>query len=191
MSSLYSPSTAAVTENSRESASLESDVTLLMEALRINNRDEWEGKPQQEAFRLYEVVPPVGKSQPASCSAAIAAVARGLPPHQTDESTASSDSLNALMTDYVHAVRSLHAFDAQIAATGISESATGERGDAADGVVSLEEATAPSKAAADDGSASTTDAKLAEAAAPIDMAELLAALDRLPSITVDKEGQRR
>ncbi|TPP53885.1 zinc-finger of acetyl-transferase ESCO family protein [Leishmania donovani] len=183
MSSPYSPPRAVVTDNSKDDAFLVKDLTLLMAALRLNNSDDWAGKPQQETFRVYETMPPVATAQPSPCSADVGDAARGSSPHDSDKSDASSDSLSTLMTGYVHAVRALHAFDAQMAADGIRESATAEAGHTGGGVVGAEEeATTPCKAAADDGSSSAANTKRAEAAAPVDMAELLAAPDLLPFV---------
>ncbi|CAG9567243.1 hypothetical protein LMJF_03_0170 [Leishmania major strain Friedlin] len=190
MSSPYSPPTAAVTDNSQDDAFLEKDLALLMAALRLNNSDDWAGKPQQETFRVYETVPPAVTPQPSSCSADVGDAARGSSPHNSDKSDASSDSLNALMADYVHAVRALHAFDARTAADGIRESVTAEAGHTGGGVVDAEaEATTPCKAAADDGSCSAANTKCADAAAPVDMAEPLAVLDPLPCLTIDAQGE--
>ncbi|KAG5487694.1 hypothetical protein LSCM1_08057 [Leishmania martiniquensis] len=176
-----SPTVAVAGGCSREGASLEKDVALLMAALRINNGDEWEGKPQQETFRMFEGGPPVGEARPSSCSAEVAQWSGGLPARETDTRDDNSDSLNALMKDYVLAVHGLHLFDAQMAADGVCESATGERDAATDGaVVVKEEATVPSKAAADDSSSSATGVNLAE----------VAVLDRLPSITGKGKGEQ-
>ncbi|CBZ23151.1 hypothetical protein LMXM_03_0170 [Leishmania mexicana MHOM/GT/2001/U1103] len=192
MSSPYPPPTAAVTDNSRDGAFLEKDLALLMAALRLNNSNDWAGKPQQETFRVYKTVPPVVTDQPSSCSVDVGdAAARDSSPHDPDKSDASSDSLNALMTDYVYAVRALRAFDARMVADGIRESATAETGHTGGGVADAkEEATTPCKAAADGGSSSAANTKRSEVAAPVEMAELLAALDLLPSLTIDEQGEQ-
>lgn len=139
---------------------------------------------------MYETMPPVATAQPSPCSADVGDAARGSSPHDSDKSDSSSDSLSTLMTGYVHAVRALHAFDAQMAADGIRESATAEAGHTGGGVVGAEEATTPCKVAADDGSSSAANTKRAEAAAPVDMAELLAAPDLLPCLMIDEQGEQ-
>ncbi|CAJ1016057.1 hypothetical protein Q4I30_000837 [Leishmania utingensis] len=191
MSSLYSSSTSAVTDKSRDGTFLESDLKLLMAALRDNNSDNWEGKPQQETFCVYQMAPPVATTLPSSSGAEVADAARGSSLHSADKSDDSSDSLNALMRDYVHAVRGLRAFDSRMAANSISENVTAEPGDATDGMVDAKKvATTPCKATVGDGNSSAVDAKLSEAAAPVDMVELLAALDCLPPITMARKGQQ-
>ena len=49
------------TASARTSSSLEKDLGLLLAALDKNNNEEWEGKPRQERFRVYE---PLNSSSP-------------------------------------------------------------------------------------------------------------------------------
>ncbi|GET85519.1 hypothetical protein LtaPh_0301600 [Leishmania tarentolae] len=191
MSSPHSPPPVAVTDSSRDNAALEKDLTQLMRALRLNNSDDWAGKPQQETFAVYKTVPPGGTAKPSSCSTRMGDAARGVPPNDSDNGDASSDSLTALMTDYVHAVRALHACDARAAAEGANESATAEEGHAGDGAVDAkEEATTPCQAVVDHDNSSAADTKHAEALAPGKIAELLMALDDLPPLTLGEQRRQ-
>ncbi|KAG5511882.1 hypothetical protein JKF63_07707 [Porcisia hertigi] len=162
-----------------------------MKALRMNNSDEWDGKPQQETFQVYEAVPPVDATRTATSSAAdLVGTPRWPLLQDTGNNENGSDSLDGLMANYVRAVRDLRAFDERVAADGVSASTTVELNDATlDMAAKKHNATTPSKVAADDGSSFVREASHAGAAAPVDMAELLAALDRLPPITIKDKGQ--
>ncbi|KAK7195252.1 hypothetical protein NESM_000450700 [Novymonas esmeraldas] len=123
-----SASTASAVEGS-----LEDDLALLAAALRVNNSDTWAGKPQQQSFCVYDIAAASSaadapRATPAEQSSSGSAGGSG----DGDDGDDGGHALDALMADYITAVRNLRACEARTrdAAGDVAASAAAPRASA-------------------------------------------------------------